>query len=244
MKKKLTKGITVENLSFGYDEGKTVLHDVSLSFEAGKSYAIVGNSGSGKSTLLNLLMGSSNSYQGKILFDDHELKDIDSDSLYDLLTLVQQNVFVFNDTIKNNVTMFREFDNEKVAAALQKAHLTELIAAKGEDYVCGENGNLLSGGEKQRLSIARALLQEAPVLLVDEATAALDANTAYEVSSAILSLDGVTRIVVTHRMEEGLLRQYDKIYVLRSGRLAEAGTFEGLMAQKGLFYSLYTVSQG
>jgi ATP-binding cassette subfamily B protein len=135
---KLTKGITVQNLRFSYEEGKPVLQNVNLSFEAGKSYAIVGGSGSGKSTLLNLLMGSYDQYEGSILYDETEIRDISSDSLYDLLTLVQQNVFVFNDTIRNNVTMFREFEDSKVVEALEKARLAELIAARGEAYICGE----------------------------------------------------------------------------------------------------------
>lgn len=239
----LEEGIRVENLSYAYEENKPVLQSVSQNFEAGKSYAIVGASGSGKSTLLSLLMGSSDAYEGSIFFDGKELKQVHSDSLYELMTMVQQSVFIFNDTIRNNITMFREFPDAQVESAIRQSGLAGLIADKGEDYVCGENGNGLSGGEKQRISIARALLRGAPVMLVDEATAALDAATAYEVTSAILDIEAFTRIVVTHRLEEGLLKRYDEILVMKSGNICEKGSFEELMEQKGLFYSLFVVAQ-
>ena len=240
----LEDGVRVENLSYAYEEDKPVLHSVSQNFEAGKSYAIVGASGSGKSTLLSLLMGSSDAYEGSILFDGKELKQVHSDSLYELMTMVQQSVFIFNDTIRNNITMFREFPDAQVESVIRQSGLAGLIADKGENYVCGENGNGLSGGEKQRISIARALLRGAPVMLVDEATAALDAATAYEVTSAILDIEAFTRIVVTHRLEEGLLKRYDEILVMKSGSICEKGSFAELMAQKGLFYSLFVVAQG
>lgn len=239
----LEEGIRVENLSYAYEEDKPVLQSVSQNFEAGKSYAIVGASGSGKSTLLSLLMGSSDAYEGAIFFDGKELKQMQSDSLYELMTMVQQSVFIFNDTVRNNITMFREFPDTQVESVIRQSGLAALIADKGEDYVCGENGNGLSGGEKQRISIARALLRGAPVMLVDEATAALDAATAYEVTSAILDIEAFTRIVVTHRLEEGLLKRYDEILVMKSGSIWEKGSFAELMAQKGLFYSLFVVAQ-
>lgn len=239
----LENGITLQNLSFAYEEGKPVLQDISCTFKPGKSYAIVGSSGSGKSTLLSLLMGSSEAYNGSILYDNSELRSVSSDSLYELLTLVQQNVFIFNDTIRNNVTMFSEFDDKLVNEAIQKSGLAKLIAQRGEDYICGENGSALSGGEKQRISIARALLRGAPVMLIDEATAALDAETAAAVTGSILDMDKLTRIVVTHRLEESLLRRYDEILVMRAGKIAEKGRFADLMKQKGLFYSLFTVAQ-
>jgi len=241
--KGLKESIRLENLSYAYEEDKPVLKFVSQNFEAGKSYAIVGASGSGKSTLLSLLLGSSDAYEGSIFFDGKELRQVHSDSLYELMTMVQQNVFIFNDTIRNNITMFREFSDTEVEDVIRQSGLTGLIADKGEDYVCGENGSGLSGGEKQRISIARALLRRAPVMLVDEATAALDTATAYEVTNAILDIEAFTRIVVTHRLEEGLLKRYDEILVMKSGSICEKGSFAALMEKKGLFYSLFVVAQ-
>ena len=240
----LRDGITIDHLTYGYHESAPVLNDVSVRFEAGKSYAIVGTSGSGKSTLVNLLMGSSNDYQGSIRFDQHELRTIAAESLYGLVSVVQQNVFIFDDTIRNNITMFRHFDEKLVQQATEKAGLTPLLAERGEDYICGENGSGLSGGERQRISIARCLLRQTPVLLIDEATAALDAATAYSVSAAILAIEGLTRIVVTHRLEEPLLRKYDEILVLKNGEICERGSFDALMARREQFYSLFNVANG
>lgn len=239
----LKTGIELKNFSFGYDENAPVLKNLNLHFEAGKSYAVVGASGSGKSTLLNLLMGSREDYTGKILFDGNELRNIDSSSLYDIVSLVQQNVFVFNSTVGNNITMFKEFAKKDVERVGKLSGLSELIADKGENYACGENGSGLSGGERQRISIARCLLRRTPVMLVDEATAALDTKTAFSVSNSILDISGLTRIIVTHRLEKILLRKYDEILVLKNGIIEEKGTFDELMEKKKFFYSLFTVSQ-
>lgn len=240
---RLEHGIRLENVSFAYEPGKTVLHGINAEFEAGKAYALVGGSGSGKSTLLNLLMAAETNYSGHILADGIELSDISTESLYGTMAAIQQNVFVFNASIKDNVSMFRDFPKTEMDEAIARAHLGALIRERGEDYLCGENGSGLSGGEKQRISIARSLLKKSSVLLADEVTAALDAQTAHRVSSDILDLQGITRIVVTHTLEESLLRRYDKIFVLRSGRIEEAGSFADLMANKGYFYALFTVAQ-
>ncbi len=234
--------IEVKDLTYGYEPESPVLKDLDVQFDAGKSYAIVGGSGSGKSTLLNLLMGSSSNYQGEICIDSVSIKNIESESLYQLMTSVQQNVFVFNDTIRNNVTMFHEFSDKEVTLALERSGLSEFIEKRGEDFVCGENGANLSGGERQRISIARALLRKSPIILVDEATAALDAATARAVSFSILNLVGMTRIVVTHRLEEAILRRYDKILVMKNGTICEQGNFDTLMQQKGQFYSLFQIA--
>lgn len=240
---RLEHGIRLENVSFAYEPGKTVLHGINAEFEAGRAYALVGGSGSGKSTLLNLLMAAETNYSGHILADGIELSDISTESLYGTMAAIQQNVFVFNASIKDNVSMFRDFPKTEMDEAIARAHLGALIRERGEDYLCGENGSGLSGGEKQRISIARSLLKKSSVLLADEVTAALDVQTAHRVSSDILDLQGITRIVVTHTLEESLLRRYDKIFVLRGGRIEEAGSFADLMANKGYFYALFTVAQ-
>ena len=241
--KALERGIAVRDLSFGYESDKQVLQNINCDFLQGKKYAIVGASGSGKSTLLNLLMASYPNYEGSICYDDRPLQQINSRNLYEIQSIVQQNVFVFNATIRENITMFREFPEDQIQRAIRLSGLSALVEEKGADYLCGENGSGLSGGEKQRISIARSLLKKSQVLLVDEATAALDAETAYQVSSGILALEGVTAIVVTHALDEGLLRQYDGILTMKNGQIVEMGTFETLMEKKGYFYSLFTVSQ-
>lgn len=242
-KEQLERGIAVQNLSFGYEAEKPVLQGVDFFFEKGKSYAIVGASGSGKSTLLNLLMAAHPGYEGRICYDDTELRQISSESLYEMVSVIQQNVFIFNASIRDNITMFSDFPAEEVERAIRLSGLSALVRQKGENYLCGENGSGLSGGEKQRISIARSLLKRSQVLLVDEATAALDAQTAFQVSDAILGLEDLTRLVVTHSLDGSLLRRYDCVLTLKNGRLCECGSFHQLMEQKGYFYSLYTVSQ-
>ena len=239
----LKRGITIDGLSFGYGPEKQVLRDIHCTFQLGKKYVIVGASGSGKSTLLGLLMATHDHYSGSIRYDDVELRQISSESLFDMTCVVQQDVFIFNASIRDNITMFTDFPDEEVERAITLSGLSDLIAQRGERYLCGENGCDLSGGEKQRVSIARSLLKRAQVLLVDEATAALDPQTAFQVSNAILDLDGPTRIVVTHSLDEKLLKRYDSILTLKNGQIIEQGRFEDLMEKKGYFYSLFTVSQ-
>lgn len=239
----LEHDIRLEKVSFSYDGEKEVLHEISAVFEAGKAYAIVGGSGSGKSTMLHLLMAGSTEYTGNILLDGTELRRMAPESLYEMTSVIQQNVFVFNASIKDNVAMFRSFPQQELDDAIRRAHLTGLIAERGESYLCGEGGNGLSGGEKQRVSIARSLLKKSSVLLADEVTAALDAQTAHQVTSDILDLHGMTRIIVTHTLEESLLRRYDGIIVLKDGHIEESGSFDKLMSNRGYFHALFTVAQ-
>ncbi len=239
---RLDEGITVKDLGFSYEENKPVLTDVDMELKAGGCYALVGGSGSGKSTILNLLMSSYKDYSGEILYDGRELRNVSTDSLYDIVSIIQQNVFVFNSTIRDNITMFSDFPEEEIDRAVRLSGLAALIDEKGADYLCGENGSGLSGGERQRISIARALLRKTPVLLVDEATASLDAKTSFDVLDAILDLDGFTRVIVTHDLDENILRRCTGLFALKNGTLSEQGTFDELMEKKGYFYSLFTVS--
>ncbi len=239
----LKSGISIRNLNFAYEENKTVLEKINMDLKSGGCYALVGSSGCGKSTLLNLLMASSKNYNGEILYDEKELKNVSTSSLYNLVSIIQQNVFVFNSTIRNNITMFSEFPEDEIERAVRLSGLKKLIDEKGPDYLCGENGSALSGGERQRISIARALLRKTPVLLVDEATASLDAQTSFEVLDAILNLEGYTRIIVIHELDENILSRCTGLFTLKNGVVFEQGTFKELMDKRGYFYSLFTVSQ-
>lgn len=240
---RLGQGIELRHVSFGYEPGCEVLHDITASFRPGECCAVVGASGSGKSTLLRLLMASHADYSGEIRLGGCELREIKSESLYDLVSVIEQDVFLFNASIRDNITMFSPFPEAEVERAIELSGLSALVAERGGDYLCGENGSGLSGGEGQRVSIARSLLRRSEVLLVDEATAALDAATAYQVTDSILSLEGMTRILVTHSLDAALLQRCDRILALRGGRIVESGTFDELMSSRGYFYSLYTVSQ-
>lgn len=240
-KVELTNAITVRNLEFSYEENK-VLKGVDFKFEKGKSYALVGASGSGKTTLLNLLVGRSQDYSGEILYDSTELKNLSIDSLFEKIAFVEQNVFVFDDSILNNVTMYSDIDKDLIQDAILKAGLKDVIAQRGEDYKCGESGCNLSGGEKQRISIARALIKKAELLLMDEATSALDTETSSSVMNSVLDIEGISKIVITHKLEESILERFDEIIVLKNGQVYENGSFDELMAKNGLFRSLYELA--
>lgn len=239
--KGISSSIEVKDVSFSYCGDKKILNNINLKFEKGKSYAIVGGSGCGKSTLIQLLLGYYNDYTGEILIDGTELRKISLDSLYDTISVIQQNVFLFDSSVKDNITMFKEFDKDKIEDAINMAGLSSLINDKGINYMGGEGGKNLSGGEKQRISIARCLIRETPVIIMDEATAALDNKTAYEIEDAILNLKDLTRIVVTHKFNEDIMKRYDKIIVIRDGKVAEYGDFQELMRERKYFYSLYNV---
>ncbi len=236
-------GIRCTDLYFGYEGGQDILKGVRLRLRPGKSYAVVGASGSGKTTLLNLLLGSYDGYRGSIRIGGVELRQARMERLYELMAMIQQNVFVFDATIVENITMFKQFPEAEIAEAIRRSGLESLIAQKGRDYRCGENGCNLSGGERQRISIARALLKDAQVLLMDEATAALDSRTAANVIGAILDVEGLTRVVVTHKLDGALLRRFDEILVLHGGVIAEAGSFDELLEQDGYFRALFRVAQ-
>lgn len=239
----LENSITLRDITFAYEANKDVLKNVSVEFAKNKSYAIVGGSGSGKSTLLSLLLGYYRGYEGKVMFDDSELRDIAVESLYDMVSVVQQNVFLFDSSLKNNITMFKDFDESEYGNAVKLAGLTSLVKEKGDTYDCGEGGRNLSGGEKQRVSIARCLIRKTPIMIMDEATASLDNATAYSVTNSILALDGLTKIIVTHKLEADIMKKFDSIVAMNNGTIAETGTFEELMERKGYFYSLFNVSQ-
>lgn len=239
----LHDSICFENVNFGYEEDKDVLKNININFKKGKSYAVVGGSGSGKSTLLKLILGYHHDYTGELLLDGIPMREIDLDSLYDQVSIIQQEVFLFDSSIMDNITMFRQFDAEKLHNAVVRAGLDKLIEEKGESYSCGEGGRNLSGGEKQRVSIARCLVRETPVLLMDEATAALDNTTAMTVENAVLDIEDLTRIMVTHRFNEAVMKKYDEIIVMNKGSVIETGSFTELMEAKGYFYSLFNVAQ-
>ena len=234
--------ITINDLHFSYDD-KVILNGINYTFNKNMSYAIVGTSGSGKTTLVNLLLGRNNSYQGSINYDNKELNEISIDSIYEISSFVEQNVFIFDDTIINNITMYSKVDEDLLNKAINQSGLKQLIDEKGIDYRCGENGNNLSGGEKQRISIARALIKKAQILLMDEATSALDNETSYEITNNVLDLENTTKIMITHRLEENILKRFDEIIVLKNGVIVENGNFETLIDNNGLFKSLYELSK-
>lgn len=232
--------INVKDLEFAYDD-KQILNKVNYTFKKNKSYAIVGTSGSGKTTLLNLLIGRNLNYNGEIYYDNKELKNISIDSLFEITSFVEQNVFVFDDSIINNITMYSKIDEEVLKEVIEKSGLEQLINEKGKDYKCGENGSNLSGGEKQRISIARALIKKSQILLMDEATSALDNETSKAIIDNVLNFNDTTRIMITHKLEESTLKKFDEIIVLKNGQIVENGDFDTLINNNYIFKSLYEI---
>lgn len=233
--------IIIDNVSFGYKQGEDILKNFSFTFERGKSYAIVGASGCGKTTFLSLISGALKGYRGNIYYDRHDLKNISYDDLYDNVSILQQNSVVFDASIEENITLFKQCPKEKLEQLVSLSGLNELVEKKGLEYSCGIHGKNLSGGEKQRVSIARCLLKEGKILLADEATSALDKISTTEIIESILNLKDMTKIIVTHNLDENLLKMYDKILVIRKGELCEEGSYDELMKNRKYFYSLYSV---
>lgn len=234
--------IKVSNLKFMFDD-KEILKEVNFKFEKNKSYAIVGTSGSGKTTLINLLLGKYNNYSGDIYYNDIELKEISLDSLFEIASFVEQNVFVFDDSIINNITMYSNVEKTLLDEAINKSGLSQLIKEKGENYKCGENGCNLSGGEKQRISIARALVKKSKILLLDEATSALDNETAISIINNLLEIDNATKIMITHKLDEEVLLKFDEIIVMKNGMIVEFGNYNELINNNSTFKSLIEFSK-
>ncbi len=238
MSETLKKGIILEHVSFGYEDGNNVLNDISVEFSPGKSYAIVGGSGSGKTSLLNLLRGGSDCYDGIIRYDDNDLKKIEKGSLATLISDIEQDVFVFDASIEDNIRMFKNFSRQDIEAAEEKANIKTMIKERGPEFLCGENGKYLSGGERQRISVARSILKKAKIILADEPWSALDKRNAYDISKEIVGIKEAIRIVVTHLVDKEILCQYDTIIAMRDGEIVEMGTYDELLERDGYFKAL------
>ena len=234
--------IRISNLTFMYDE-KVVLDDITYEFKKNKSYAIVGASGSGKTTLINLLIGRENSYSGNIYYNNIEARQLSLDSLFEITSFVEQNVFVFDDSIVNNITMYSNVEEDVLNDVIVKSGLKDLINEKGRDYRCGENGCNLSGGEKQRISIARALINKSQLLLLDEATSALDNETSIVITNNLLEIANTTKIMITHRLDEEILNKFDEIIVMKNGKIVESGKYDELINNNSTFRSLVEFSK-
>ena len=235
--------IEIKNLSFSYNDERKALDNINLNIDKNKKYAIVGESGSGKSTLIKLLMRYYNDYEGNIYIDNNNLKNIYSSDLYRNMSMIQQNVFMFDDSIKENIKLYSNHTDEEVIKCCKRSGLSSLInkLPKGINSLVGENGNKLSGGEKQRIAIARALINNTQILILDESTSALDNETAYNLEKSLLDLDDLTLITVTHKLIKSILVNYDEIIVMKNGKIIEIGNLNDLLDEKGYFYSLYTI---
>ena len=235
--------ISLEDVSFKYDD-KKVLENISFDFEKGKKYALVGLSGSGKSTLMKLISKRIKADEGKICIDGTDLDEISRNSIINLISTINQNVFLFKGSIYDNITLFsKDYSEEKVKDVILKAELGKYLDRLYDKELISENANNLSGGEKQRISIARSLIKDTKIILADEILSSLDNEIAFSIEKGLLELENITLISVTHRLIKENLKQYDKILVLKDGKIEEKGNFEELMNFDSYFKKLYTISE-
>ncbi|MEB3057876.1 ABC transporter ATP-binding protein [Parvimonas sp. D9] len=235
--------ISLEDVSFKYDD-KKVLENISFDFEKGKKYALVVLSGSGKSTLMKLISKRIKADEGKICIDGTDLDEISRNSIINLISTINQNVFLFKGSIYDNITLFsKDYSEEKVKDVILKAELGKYLDRLYDKELISENANNLSGGEKQRISIARSLIKDTKIILADEILSSLDNEIAFSIEKGLLELENITLISVTHRLIKENLKQYDKILVLKDGKIEEKGNFEELMNFDSYFKKLYTISE-
>lgn len=236
--------IEVRHVSFGYEE-KEVLHDVSFTVPEGSSCAIVGPSGSGKTTLCSLIARFWEVNKGQILLGGYDVRAYTSDSLLRNFSIVFQNVYLFEDTIENNIRFGKaDAPKEEIIEAAKKACCHDFIMALPDGYATkiGEGGASLSGGEKQRISIARAILKDAPIIILDEATASVDPENEMELQNAILELTrNKTLLMIAHRLST--VRAADQILVLDEGKIVQSGKHTELLAQEGLYQRFVNIRQ-
>ncbi|MFK8051398.1 MAG: ABC transporter ATP-binding protein [Woeseiaceae bacterium] len=244
--RKATGHVEFRDIHFAYRDDVTVLHDLSLTIPDGDTIALVGQTGSGKSTIVKLLLRFYNPQSGQIMVDDQPIETVTLDSLRRQIGLVSQDVFLFHGTIRENIAYGRDdASDDDILAAAKAAEAIEFIEKmpEGLDTIVGEQGQKLSGGQRQRLSIARALLKDPPILILDEATSAVDNETEAAIQRSLLKIsENRTTIVIAHRLST--IVSADQIYVLDEGRIVESGTHDELKDHDGIYSHLWRVQTG
>lgn len=241
-----THEVTFQDVCFSYVQGEPVLNGISFTAPDQKLTAIVGGSGSGKSTILNLIAKYYDADRGTISIGGKPIQKVVSERVLEQISMVDQDVFLFNDTVRENIRHARqEATDAEIEAACKEANCDGFIRKleKGYDTPIGENGNLLSGGERQRLSIARAILKNSPILLLDEATASLDIENELAVKQAISNLLKAKKTVIMIAHTLSIVKNADQILVVSNGKIAEAGTHGELLAQNGKYAAMWNAEQ-
>ena len=232
-----TNDLSLKNVSYTYpDQEVAAIEQLNFDFKKNQKYALVGKSGCGKTTLVKALIGHLHGYQGQVLYDEDELLELTSESFGKISTIVHQNVYMFDETIEENITLHKTYNEAVVnTAVLDSGVELFLNDDKPLQTPVGENGANLSGGQKQRIAIARALIQNKPLLILDEGTSAVDKQTATDIENKLLSRQNLTLITITHTLDARLLKQYDEIIYMVKGRIVESGSFSELMANQSQF---------
>ncbi len=241
--KKVTFNESIEfrNVTFGYTEDKNVLKNFSLKIKKGERIALVGKTGAGKTTIVNLLMNFHSHYKGQILIDGFDIRDIDKKEYRKLISMVLQDTWLFEGTIRENILFDREMSDADLKKILNKAKILHMIEGlpKGLNYVINEETNNMSAGEKQLMTIARALIADPKILILDEATSNVDTRLEYLINQSMNNLiKGRTSIVIAHRLST--IVESDKIIVIKNGQIVESGTHNELLNNKGYYYELYS----
>lgn len=230
--------IKLEGAALYYNHLKAV-HNINLVLERGKNYAIIGESGSGKTSLLNLIAYQSDLSAGRILINSKDIRAFEYHQYQQEVALMEQNTFLFNDSIYNNITLFAKYTNAEIENSLNISRADQVIHKfkEGMDYVITDNGKNLSGGEKQRLALARIILRKSKFVLLDESFSALDKGNSYEIINSLLSMNA-SIISVFHNAPISILKRFDSLIILRDGEIIEQGSYEELMLKKGELFRL------
>jgi ABC-type multidrug transport system fused ATPase/permease subunit len=237
------KEICFEKVNFGYSEDHLVLIELSATIEKGKNYVLAGESGCGKSTLMRLLGAEYSNYTGSIRIDENELHDLAIDQLLTKISTIHQDVFMFDESIKDNIDLHRFYSEDEWSRALSLSGVDKFLSQTecGINSLVGEDGANLSGGQRQRIAVARALIEKKPILILDEGTNAVDIQTAYDIEHALLEVDDLTMITITHNLRPELLRRYDAVLYMEQGRVVEAGSYDELIRKEGRFTSFQRI---
>jgi len=239
-KDKQTVGLRVENIHFSYKQGESILNGLSLKIKPGEKVAIVGASGGGKSTLVQILLGMYTPAQGELFFGDVNVREIGLDVVRENVATVLQHPALFNDTVRNNISLGREFSDEAIWGALSVAQLKPTIEnlPDGLETIVGRNGVRLSGGQRQRLAVARLVLSQPKVVIFDEATSALDTETEAKLHTAMREfLKNRTTLIIAHRLSA--VKQADRVFVFEDGQVIDEGVHEEMVQRDGVYKQLY-----
>jgi ABC-type multidrug transport system fused ATPase/permease subunit len=239
------KQLVAEEIRFSYDGTKEILCGASIVFNKGKKYALVGRNGCGKSTLAKILCGYFTDYQGKVFYDNLDISKLSYDELAKLSAIIHQNVYIFNESVLDNICLHHQYSEAEIEEALIISGVSGFVSElpQGINTLAEENGANFSGGQKQRIVVARAIIQGKPILVLDEGTSAVDMQTAYDIENKLLKHENLTLLTITHNLNAENLKRFDQIVYMDNGVVTETGTYQELVDKKGGFYGFSRLNE-